>query len=228
MRTGAVVVSERERTADRRSYPQPLEGVARHVLRAHRLLLSAAVKDHRTHHLRAHREQVDQAASGGPKPQERGVVERFRFRLVGSVRGKGEIDQLFRLAHRQRPQHQRIDQRECRQAPSQGQGDGQHRRCSDDGMFASHTEAQREVTEQRVQPRQQLDVAALLTESQRASESAPRFARRVVRRHAVFDQATDALPEMELELLIELLGHTIGPPHVHQPRQQGHRRDLRV
>jgi hypothetical protein len=177
--------------------------------------------------LRAHREQPDVLSRGLAKPYEERIVERVGLGPLGSVGGEGQVHELFRLAHRQRPEDQRVDQRERCDARTKGQcqrhdgGAGRHR------ILPQHAHGQAHVAGDRIEPGEQLDVEALLAQPERAAEPPRHFARRGLARHARGHQLADALVNMELELLVELAPDAAPPEDVCDTGPQRHRSHLR-
>ena len=121
----------------------------------------------RPHHLRAHREQIDVAARGVAQADEHRIVEGVGLGPLGGVGRERQVDELLRLTHRQRPEDQRVDQRERRDARAEGQRQRHHGGAGDDGVLAQHAHAEADVANHRIEPGQQLDVEALLAQPQR-------------------------------------------------------------
>jgi hypothetical protein len=117
-----LVVLYRQQPASSRAHAEPLERVTGDELRPHRLLLSTC---HVECHARLvgvrHGEQVDSPAAGVAQAHERRIAEHVVFGQVGVGAGICQVDQAFGLVYGERPENQRVDQRECRRARAQRQ-----------------------------------------------------------------------------------------------------------
>ena len=221
---GVQIVLAAQKTPARWSDSEPLERVARDVLRAHRFFLAARLgKPDGSNHLCAHGEEVGGAAGGVTKPDEERIAERIGLGPLRSVRADSQVDQLLRLAYGQRPQNQRVHQRECGYACPERERQRRHRSCRDRCVLPQHPQTEPNVAKDRLEPREQLDVAALLPPAQRVAEAAGDLRGGRLARHSRGQQLADTFLEVELELLVQL---TLDPPrtkYVPQPRPQRHR-----
>src|SRR5262245_4911553 len=94
------------------------------------------------------------------KPLKYRVIEGFGDRSFGRVRWEGKINQLLGILNRQGSQDQSIDQEKCSVASSQRQSKRDDRGHSHRGILTKHPETQTKITYKRVEPGQQLHIAA--------------------------------------------------------------------
>ena len=146
LRPGALIILHRQQPASSRADAEPFEGVTGDELRAHRLPIS-------TRHVECHAglvgvrhgEQVDQPASGVAQAHERRIAEHVVFGQVGVGAGICQVNQALGLVHRERPEDQGVDQRECRRARAQRQRQRHDRRRRHQPVLAQHPCAQAHV-----------------------------------------------------------------------------------
>ena len=203
VRRVAAIVARRDEPPGLRRHAEEIERVAGQVLRAHPLLVLRAGEDDRPDDLRAHGEEVDMGGAGVAERHEQGIAEGVGLGPLGGVGREREVDQLPRRADGQRPEDERVEQREGGGAGPERERQRDDGGRRDAGVPAQHARPHAHVAHHRVEPRQQLDVTALLPGAQRAAEAPPGFGRGFFWRHARRRQLFDPPLEMELELLVE-------------------------
>ena len=186
-------------------------------LRSHSFLFASTVCErYGPYDLCAHREEVDLLARGVAKTHEHRVGKGVALGPFGAVRGIREVNQLLRVKHWQRPEDQRVNQRERRNARAEGQRQRYDGGASDHSVLSQHACAEADVARQRIEPGEELHVEALFAQPQRAAEPLCRLPDRGFARHPSIGQLADARVEVELELLVELVLDAPGPKDVEE------------
>ena len=232
MRARLIVVLNADQAAGSRLDTQLLERVSREILRSQPFLFIARVgEDRRPDHLRAHRKERDMLPRRVTDADKQRIVEGIGFRSLRVVGWKREVDEPFRLTDRQRPEDQRVDERERRDAGAERQRQRQHGGAGHRPVFSERPDALANIANHRIEPREQLDVSALLAEEEGIAKPARHRARRGLARLPAGHQLADALVTVELELLVELALETSrreyvrqsGPPRhcLHLPPSRG-------
>ena len=132
MGSRAQVVRGRKEPAERGHEAQPGERIARDVLR-NDLFVDAAgiVETDRLRPLIADSEQIETRTARRTQPLEERVTERLVLVLLSTGPGRldrriSQEDEAMRIVDRQRPQNQRVDQRERRNARAHRQRQREH------------------------------------------------------------------------------------------------------
>ena len=146
MPPGTLFIPHRQQPASSLTDAEPFERVTGDKLRSHRLPCpTRRVECHAGLAGVRHGEQVDPPATGVAQAHERRIAEHV---VLGHVRvGAGicQVDQALGLVHRERPENQRIDQRERRHARAQRQGQRHDCRRRNQPVLAQHPYAQAHV-----------------------------------------------------------------------------------
>jgi hypothetical protein len=215
--SGDGVILRRNQSAERWRDAEPLKRIAGRVLGAQQLFLASRIREGDwPDHLRAHGEQIDQIARGVAEPQEGRVVERVGLGAFGRIGRKREMDQLIGPLDGKGPQNERVDERECRDARAQRQRQRRHRGAGDGAVLREHAASQAHVAHDRIEARQQLDVAALLAPSHRVAEPARCPGCGGFGGHARVHQFPDPFVEMKPQFRVQLTIDPAGAEHVGQ------------
>ena len=227
MRARLIVVLKTDQPAGGRLDTQLLERVSREILRSQPFLFTARVGEYRRpDHLCAHRKERRVLPRRVTDADKERIVEGIAFGPFGVVGRKREVDEPFRLTDRQRPEDQRVDERERRDAGAERQRQRQHGSAGDRPVFAKRPDALANIANHRIEPREQLDVSALLAEEEGIAKPARYRARRGLARQPAGHQLADALVTVELELLVELALETSSREYVRQSGPPRHRPHL--
>jgi hypothetical protein len=98
------------------------------------------------------------------------------------------------------------------------------KRRPDDGVSAQGANAQADVADDRLEPGEDLHVAALLAHAQRAAEAPRHLTGCILRRRAAGHELTHTLVDMELQLGVEVALDAAGTEHVDETGPGGRRR----
>ena len=112
------------------------------------------------------------ARSGRPASRMLAKERVVEAEPIAGVRrcAQGDVDQRLRIVHRQRPQDQRIDQREGSGAGADRQRERDDGRRCDDLVPSAEPETEVDIPQDRLEPRKQLDIAARLAQEERVAE----------------------------------------------------------
>jgi hypothetical protein len=137
----------------------------------------------------------------------------------GVTKDHADASQLVGIGHRQAAQEQTVQEREHRGVRADADGEREDGSHPEGGVATQPAKAVTEVGEQGLEPDEDVAVARVLHLEDVAPEAPSRFALGLVGRGPVGDQLLGPLGEVEGHLAVDVVGDTIGPEHVTQPRE---------